>query len=292
MKKQTLKNMYLLIAVSLLTACNSSPKVVPLQLKDVAMVFEYGQPINSNVSYYLDNEEDILQEVTVSGLPKNETDKDYPPVGEYKLVFTHENSETVEQTVYVKDTTAPVLDNVEDTYQVDFGKELKSDSFKATDLSKTTVELQDDDVNYKKAGTYKATVIAKDEYNNETKKEVTVVVKEEVKTPSTSETKKPSTSTNKPSNSSSKPSENNTSNSSSSSSNTSTSKPDNNAGSSSSQTETKKEYDIGNSGMLFDSEEEAINWAEAKMDEDGYETYRGYVGWSTWDKWTIEFQYK
>ena len=52
---------------------------------------------------------------------------------------------------------------------------------KATDLSKTTVTLDDSKVNYKKAGTYKATVIAKDDSNNETKKEIEIVVKEEKK---------------------------------------------------------------------------------------------------------------
>ena len=287
MNKQIIKSIYLLVVVSLLMACDFKSHVVPLKLKEDTIAFEYGQSIGSNISDYLDNEDDVIKGVTVSGFPENEAGKDYPSVGEYHLVFMHQNSETVEQIVYVTDTTAPVLENVKDTYLVDFGKELDINSFKATDLSKITVELQDDDVNYKKAGTYKATVTAKDEYNNETKKEIHIIVKEEEKKTSTLQTKNPSPSNQSTSGSvtTTQPSNNNTSNSS-------TSKPINNESSSNTQTETKREYEVGNSGMLFDSEEEAINWAEAKMDEDKCETYRGYGYWSTGDKWTVHFKYK
>ena len=50
------------------------------------------------------------------------------------------------------------------------------------------------------------------------------------------------------------------------------------------------QYDVGNSGMLFDTEEEAIAWADNYMMEHIKEIY-GYVYWSTGDKWSIGFKY-
>ena len=82
--------------------------------------------------------------------------------------------------VIVKDTIAPKLE-IKDKYTIEYNSKLGQKELKATDLSKTTVTLDDSKVNYKKAGTYKATVIAKDESNNETKKEIEIVVKEEKK---------------------------------------------------------------------------------------------------------------
>ena len=89
--------------------------------------------------------------------------------------------------------------------------------YKRQDLSSSSIEVNDSEVNYKKAGTYKAVVVAKDSSNNETKKEIEIVVKEEKKDVSTnksnsnSSTKKNNTS---PSSSSSNKTNSNTSSSS------------------------------------------------------------------------------
>lgn len=50
------------------------------------------------------------------------------------------------------------------------------------------------------------------------------------------------------------------------------------------------QYNVGNSEMLFDTEEEAISWAEAYWDEHFREIY-GYGVWSTGNKFTIHFKY-
>lgn len=57
--------------------------------------------------------------------------------------------------------------------------------------------------------------------------------------------------------------------------------------------EEPKEYKIGNSGKLFDSEEEADNEAERMFNDfsDTEKYISRYWIWSTYDKWTIEYEY-
>lgn len=67
-----------------------------------------------------------------------------------------------------------------------------------------------------------------------------------------------------------------------------------------STTEVKKEektkhynYDIGNSGLLFDSEAEAMNEAEKKFNDcsDPEKYVCNYVVYSTYDKWSVSYYY-
>lgn len=150
-----------------------------MTLKIDSVTVEYGSSISVKAEDYLKNEKDFLDKVEVAVNAENEKDKKYPPKGEYELLLKHDdNIEKVK--VIVKDTIAPKLE-VKDKYTIEYNSKLDQKELKATDLSKTTVTLDDSKVNYKKAGTYKATVIAKDESNNETKKEIEIVVKEEKK---------------------------------------------------------------------------------------------------------------
>lgn len=150
-----------------------------MTLKIDSVTVEYGSSISVKAEDYLKNEKDFLDKVEVAVNAENEKDKEYPPKGEYELLLKHDdNIEKVK--VIVKDTIAPKLE-VKDKYTIEYNSKLDQKELKATDLSKTTVTLDDSKVNYKKAGTYKATVIAKDESNNETKKEIEIVVKEEKK---------------------------------------------------------------------------------------------------------------
>ena len=150
-----------------------------MTLKTDSVTVEYGSSISVKAEDYLKNEKDFLDKVEVAVNAENEKDKEYPPKGEYELLLKHDdNIEKVK--VIVKDTIAPKLE-VKDKYTIEYNSKLDQKELKATDLSKTTVTLDDSKVNYKKAGTYKATVIAKDESNNETKKEIEIVVKEEKK---------------------------------------------------------------------------------------------------------------
>ena len=150
-----------------------------MTLKTDSVTVEYGSSISVKAEDYLKNEKDFLDKVEVAVNAENEKDKEYPPKGEYELLLKHDdNIEKVK--VIVKDTIAPKLE-IKDKYTIEYNSKLDQKELKATDLSKTTVTLDDSKVNYKKAGTYKATVIAKDESNNETKKEIEIVVKEEKK---------------------------------------------------------------------------------------------------------------
>ena len=175
-----------------------------MTLKIDSVTVEYGSSISVKAEDYLKNEKDFLDKVEVAVNAENENDKTYPPKGEYELLLKHDdNIEKVK--VIVKDTIAPKLE-IKDKYTIEYNSKLDQKELKATDLSKTTVTLDDSKVNYKKTGTYKATVIAKDESNNETKKEIEIVVKEEKKETTT-----------KKSNSNGSTTRNNTSSSSSSS---------------------------------------------------------------------------
>lgn len=175
-----------------------------MTLKIDSVTVEYGSSISVKAEDYLKNEKDFLDKVEVAVNAENEKDKKYPPKGEYELLLKHDdNIEKVK--VIVKDTIAPKLE-IKDKYTIEYNSKLDQKELKATDLSKTTVTLDDSKVNYKKTGTYKATVIAKDESNNETKKEIEIVVKEEKKETTT-----------KKSNSNGSTTRNNTSSSSSSS---------------------------------------------------------------------------
>lgn len=150
-----------------------------MTLKIDSVTVEYGSSISVKAEDYLKNEKDFLDKVEVAVNAENEKDKEYPPKGEYELLLKHDdNIEKVK--VIVKDTIAPKLE-IKDKYTIEYNSKLGQKELKATDLSKTTITLDDSKVNYKKAGTYKATVIAKDESNNETKKEIEIVVKEEKK---------------------------------------------------------------------------------------------------------------
>lgn len=150
-----------------------------MTLKIDSVTVEYGSSISVKAEDYLKNEKDFLDKVEVAVNAENEKDKKYPPKGEYELLLKHDdNIEKVK--VIVKDTIAPKLE-IKDKYTIEYNSKLDQKELKATDLSKTTITLDDSKVNYKKAGTYKATVIAKDDSNNETKKEIEIVVKEEKK---------------------------------------------------------------------------------------------------------------
>ena len=175
-----------------------------MTLKIDSVTVEYGSSISVKAEDYLKNEKDFLDKVEVAVNAENEKDKKYPPKGEYELLLKHDdNIEKVK--VIVKDTIAPKLE-IKDKYTIEYNSKLDQKELKANDLSKTEISLDDSKVNYKKAGMYKAVVIAKDSSDNETKKEIEIVVKEEKKETTT-----------KKSNSNGSTTRNNTSSSSSSS---------------------------------------------------------------------------
>lgn len=210
MKKNILKGILLVFTIMILVGCTKEK----MELKNNSFTVEYGNAISDKAEDYLKNSEEFLKNIKVENLPKNEKDKEYPSVGEYEIVLKTDNQKEVVK-VSVKDTVAPEFKDLKEKYEIEYGSKIDLKQFSATDLSKTEISLDDSKVNYKKSGTYKAIVTAKDESNNEVKKEITITVKEEKK----SKTSSSSSSSNKSSSMSSNKSSSKSSNSGNASTN-------------------------------------------------------------------------
>ncbi len=277
----------------LLVGCSSQ---VTLEPKQEVFEVEYGQAISTKAKDYFTNEDEVLSKVELTTTVENEQDKEYADIGEYTLSFIYDGKEDkpYEVKVVVKDTTAPTIQDLDAEYKLEYGTKLSTDMFvnNVTDLDEFEVTIDDASVDYSTAGTYTATIIVKDKSGNETKQDISVVVEE------------------KPQEVVQEPAQNEVANDyvappvSGNSGGTSNNQPVAPTPPVVEQTpppvvEKPQEptppacnYNIGNSGMLFDTEAEAIAWAENQMDIDKGEIYRGYVGWSTCGKFTIDFTYK
>ena len=209
--KRKLKLIFIsILIVPILSGCTKEK----MELKNNSFTVEYGNVISDKAEDYLKNSEEFLKNIKVENLPKNEKDKEYPSVGEYEIILKNDNQKEVVK-VSVKDTIAPEFKDLKEKYEIEYGSKMNIKQFSVTDLSKTEISLDDSKVNYKKSGTYKAIVTAKDESNNEVKKEITITVKEEKK----SKTSSSSSSSNKSSSMSSNKSSSKSSNSGNASTN-------------------------------------------------------------------------
>ena len=199
-----------ILIIPILSGCTKEK----MELKNNSFTVEYGNVISDKAEDYLKNDADFLKNIKVENLPKNEKDKEYPSVGEYEIILKNDNQKEVVK-VSVKDTIAPEFKDLKEKYEIEYGSKMNIKQFSVTDLSKTEISLDDSKGNYKKSGTYKAIVTAKDESNNEVKKEITITVKEEKK----SKTSSSSSSSNKSSSMSSNKSSSKSSNSGNASTN-------------------------------------------------------------------------
>ena len=241
--------------------------------------------------------------------------KAYPMPGSYEGTISYKK-ETVNFAVEVKDSVAPVitgLESIELALRAEFNY---SDYFTATDLNDME-EIQYDtsaiDINTE--GTYTLKISVKDVAGNEGVKEVPMTIKvvgdqqeasSEVVTneggtqsyvttiidkpvyvePETPRYQAPSggnTNTTSQTPPHSQDSENTAGNNSNAT---------NNAPSEPDRTETACTPNKGNSNKLFDTEKEATDWGDEQLRIDKYQPYRGYSGWSTCGKYTIDFTYK
>ena len=176
MRKNISRGILFILTMMVLMGCSKEK----MELKSKSLIVEYGNTISNKAEDYLKNDADFLKNIKVENLPKNEKDKEYPSVGEYEIILKNDNQEEVVK-VSVKDTVAPEFKDLKEKYEIEYGSKTDLKQFSATDLSKTEITLDDSKVNYKKSGTYKATVIAEDSSENKTTKEVDVVIKEEKK---------------------------------------------------------------------------------------------------------------
>lgn len=293
----------LFLMTLLLIGCSK----VSLNLKRDNVEVEYGENISLNASDYLNNDEKILSKVNVNADIKNEEGKAYPSIGEYSISFVFEDDDTTKADVkvIVKDTTAPVFKDIKEEYEIEEGETLSVENFNSNveDLSDVTITIDDSNVDYKTAGTYIAMIKAVDTSGNETSKKVGIVIKEKEKVENVIVDDNKEEISNVENNYTVNQSEN-----SSVSNNTSSNTSSNNSTSNSTSStvnqpttptveleppkvqEEVKNYNVGNSGMVFDTKEEARNYAEDYLDKN-YETVGGYLLYSTYDKYTINFDY-
>ena len=202
--KRKLKLIFIsILIVPILSGCTKEK----MELKNNSFTVEYGNAISDKAEDYLKNSEEFLKNIKVENLPKNEKDKEYPSIGEYEIVLKTDNQKEVVK-VSVKDTVAPEFKDLKEKYEIEYGSKIDLKQFSATDLSKIELSLDDSKVNYKKSGTYKAVVTAKDESANETKKDISIIVKAEKKENNSknanSSSKKPNSSSNNKSSNSNK----------------------------------------------------------------------------------------
>ena len=166
MRKNISGGILFILTMMVLMGCSKEK----MELKSKSLIVEYGNTISNKAEDYLKNDADFLKNIKVENLPKNEKDKEYPSVGEYEIILKNDNQEEVVK-VSVKDTVAPEFKDLKEKYEIEYGSKIDLKQFSATDLSKTEITLDDSKVNYKKSGTYKATVIAEDSSENKTTKE-------------------------------------------------------------------------------------------------------------------------
>ena len=262
----------------LLAACSGTAAPT---LKEKSVTLEYGQNpyIDIQLESLLENYDDVKEQYQFSlslfNADEEEikedsiTDDALLQVGEYTLKINYaEDTEPLQLSVTNKDTVAPEFKDFKEKVSVDYGynKDLTK-LFSAEDLADVAIRI-DGAVDTKKAGDYKVTVIAEDTSGNQAEKDCTITVKEKPKTSSSSSSNNSAASSGLSGSAANKPSTN-SSGSSSGSGNTSSGS---SSGSGNSSTGTSgnnqqacvvPDNQIGNSGMVFATEQEAYEWGAA-----------------------------
>ena len=135
-------------------------------------IVQLGAPLNNNISSY----------VRVSGADINSctltSNLDTSVAGTYKWSVTCGNTSTGEKTVTVRDTTAPVV--VTQDVAVVPNTVVTADEFIASvdDASSVTYEFADGSVDTSTPGSYTVSIIASDEFENQTTVTATLIVDE------------------------------------------------------------------------------------------------------------------
>ena len=286
--KKLLKGILANAVLLSVTACGGPS--VP-ELKEESLTLEYGQdPYDLQLNDLLENYDGIKEEYQFSlslfnadeeEIKEDSTEDALLQVGEYTLKINYaEETEPLSLPVTIKDTVAPEFKDFKEKVSVDYGydKDLTK-LFSAEDLADVVIRI-DGEVDTKKAGDYKITVIAEDASGNQTEKDCTITVKEKPKKSNSSSSNNSvvsSGTSGSGSSAASKPS----GNSGSSSGSNSTS--GGSSGSSSSSGGNDKscvvpDGQIGNSGKVFATREEAHEWGAAYQLEHSDELSRYWVG--------------
>ena len=195
--KKLMKGLLSIALMFSVAACSSADN---LQLEVTEITVEYGDTLSLEPKEYLaeDTSEDILSDTKVEVFAVEddqkteealETDGTDLEVGTYVLSLSY-NDEVEEVNVTVEDTTAPEFVDFNDTISIEQGTAdvALENLFKAEDASSAEITVEGN-VDFNTAGTYPIKVTAKDEYENATEKDCSIVITEKevaVETPNTS----------------------------------------------------------------------------------------------------------
>ena len=259
--KKLLKGILTSAVLLSVTACGGPS--VP-ELKEESLTLEYGQdPYDLQLNDLLENYDEIKDEYPFSIALFDAKDQEIKEesitedallqIGEYTLKINYADDEApLQLPVTIKDTVAPEFKDFKEKVSVDYGydKDLTK-LFSAEDLADVAIRI-DGAVDTKKAGDYKVTVIAEDTSGNQTERECTITVKEKAAGRSSSENA--ATSAKVIESDGSDPSKE------------SADPPSSDVGSEPLDHDQAKcvilEDQIGNTGKIFATQEEAIAWAE------------------------------
>lgn len=143
-------------------------------------VVEYGEIYEPNVADFVD-ESKINDSYSINGEMPNETEKDYPAIGDYNFKISAKGKEDADVRVLVRDTVAPEFDEnapseISTFKDVPITEEVLKNTFTVNDLSPLNLSI--DDVDYTIVGEYTTNIYATDSSGNITNKEIKVIVKE------------------------------------------------------------------------------------------------------------------
>lgn len=174
----------IIFLVGLILIFNKEEKI---ELKQESFIFEYGDDIINDVSYYLkdaDSTKNIKDYKLTNNIKKNSETGLIEP-DEYTLKIKYKKQGKTFK-IIIKDTKAPIFTKyedkislIQDSEDVDLTK-----YFIAEDLSDVILSVEGS-YDISKVGEYNLKMIATDKSGNKTKKDFIVEVKEKEKTPST-----------------------------------------------------------------------------------------------------------
>lgn len=186
-KKKTIIIISLITIIFLVGLILIFHKEEKIELKQESFIFEYGDDIINDVSYYLkdaDSTKNIKDYKLINNLKKNSETGLIEP-DEYTITIKYKKQEETFK-VIIKDTKAPIFTKyedkislIQDSEDVDLTK-----YFIAEDLSNVILSVEGS-FDISKVGEYNLKMIATDKSGNKTKKDFIVEVKEKEKIPST-----------------------------------------------------------------------------------------------------------
>lgn len=186
-KKKTIIIISLITIIFLVGLILIFHKEEKIELKQESFIFEYGDDIINDVSYYLkdaDSTKNIKDYKLINNLKKNSETGLIEP-DEYTLTIKYKKQEETFK-VIIKDTKAPIFTKyedkislIQDSEDVDLTK-----YFIVEDLSDVILSVEGS-FDISKEGEYNLKMIATDKSGNKTKKDFILEVKEKEKIPST-----------------------------------------------------------------------------------------------------------